>query len=112
MLDAVGPGSAVVDSLSISGERGSLSTTYVGTPAEGTVRAKTGTLNGVTSLAGYVMPEGNGGESIMFVFVANGPAVVADPAATNAARDALVLAVADYPEGPALAELSPRPAAG
>ncbi len=112
VLDAVGPGSAVVDSLSISGERGSLSTTYVGTPAEGTVRAKTGTLNGVTSLAGYVMPEGNGGESIMFVFVANGPAVVADPAATNAARDALVLAVADYPEGPALAELSPRPAAG
>lgn len=108
VLQAAGADSAFVDSFSIGGERGSLAANYLGTAAEGNVWAKTGTLNGVISLSGYIKPERNGGDSILFVFVANGPAIAADPN-TRAARDALVLSIADYPEGPGLEELSPLP---
>ena len=106
VLEAAGPESAFANSMSISGERGSLRTLFVDTPADMRVRAKTGTLNDVLSLSGYIHPEGNGGESILFAYVANGPAAATNPSVREA-RDLLVLSIAEYPEGPSLNDVSP-----
>ena len=45
---------AVRDGLAIAGERGTLATRLRGTPLAGRLRAKTGTLSGVSGLAGFV----------------------------------------------------------
>ena len=45
---------AVADGLAIAGKRGTLALSLRGTPLEGNLRAKTGTLAGVSGLAGYV----------------------------------------------------------
>jgi len=42
------------NSLSIAGIDGTLRKRMIGTPAENNFRGKTGTLNGISSLAGYV----------------------------------------------------------
>lgn len=52
-----------------SGERGSLRTRFVGTPLEGRVRAKTGTISGVNSLSGYIDRPGQ--PPLIFSLVAN-----------------------------------------
>src|SRR5690606_7946245 len=50
-----GPGLEVFErSLPIAGVDGTLASRMRGTPAEGRVRAKTGTISGVSGLAGYV----------------------------------------------------------
>ena len=109
ILEVAGPESAFANSLSVSGERGSLRQWFLNTPADRRVRAKTGTLNDVISLSGYILPEGNGGEFILFTYVANGPAAATEPSVQEA-RDLLVLSIAEYPEGPSLADVSPTQA--
>lgn len=52
-----------------SGERGSLRVRFVGTPLEGRVRAKTGTISGVNSLSGYIDRPGQ--PPLIFSVVAN-----------------------------------------
>lgn len=52
-----------------SGERGSLRTRFVGTPLEGRVRAKTGTISGVNSLSGYIDRPGK--PPLVFSLIAN-----------------------------------------
>jgi D-alanyl-D-alanine carboxypeptidase len=53
-LDARPRFAAVADGLAIAGRRGTLATSLRGTHLEDNLRAKTGTLNGVSGLAGYV----------------------------------------------------------
>ncbi len=55
--------------LPIAGRDGTLKDRMVGTPMEGKVRAKTGTVSNVRALAGYV--ETSDGETIAFAFIAN-----------------------------------------
>lgn len=55
--------------LPIAGTDGSLAGRMKGTPAEGNVRAKTGTMSNVRSLAGYVTTRD--GERLAFVIIAN-----------------------------------------
>jgi D-alanyl-D-alanine carboxypeptidase/D-alanyl-D-alanine-endopeptidase (penicillin-binding protein 4) len=58
------------NSLSVAGVDGTLKTRMVGTEAEGNVHAKTGTLNGVSSLCGYVVDRDS--EILIFYIVMNG----------------------------------------
>jgi serine-type D-Ala-D-Ala carboxypeptidase/endopeptidase (penicillin-binding protein 4) len=77
--------SAFVESLPIAGRDGTLSRRLAGTPAEGKVRAKTGTVDNVRAIAGYV--ETADGETLVFSMIANnftGAASAIDAAADNA----------------------------
>lgn len=63
--------STVLESLPISGIDGTMKRRMKGTSAEGWVRAKTGYLDGVVSLAGYAGKKD--GEVLTFSFLYNGP---------------------------------------
>lgn len=45
-----------ISMLPVGGESGTLAGRFIGTPAQGRVHAKTGTLTGVNALSGYVFP--------------------------------------------------------
>jgi len=55
--------------LPVAGRDGTLSRRLMGTPAEGKVRAKTGTSTAVRALTGYV--DTAGGETLVFSIIAN-----------------------------------------
>jgi D-alanyl-D-alanine carboxypeptidase/D-alanyl-D-alanine-endopeptidase (penicillin-binding protein 4) len=63
------PNNAFLNGLPLSGERGSLSRRFLRTPLEGRVRAKTGSIFHVNTLAGYI--ERTDGTTLTFVIMAN-----------------------------------------
>jgi serine-type D-Ala-D-Ala carboxypeptidase/endopeptidase (penicillin-binding protein 4) len=63
-------GATFRDSLPLAGRSGTLAGRFSGTPAEGNVRAKTGTIIGGRSLAGYLTTAG--GRPAVFAVVVNG----------------------------------------
>jgi D-alanyl-D-alanine carboxypeptidase/D-alanyl-D-alanine-endopeptidase (penicillin-binding protein 4) len=89
--------------LSVAGERGTLATTFRGTPLQGKLVAKTGSLSGVTGLAGFVdvkLP-------IEFSLLINGSF---SEGAGIGRREAAAEAIARYPDAPAADALVPAPA--
>src|SRR5207247_4891383 len=73
-------GGPFVAGLPHAGQPGSLLKRFVGTPLEGRVIAKTGSIDRVNSLSGYIEPAnggggGGGGRTITFSVQANGHAV-------------------------------------
>lgn len=77
--------SAFTETLPVAGREGTLSKRLAGTPAEGKVRAKTGTVDNVRAIAGYV--ETTDGETLVFSIIANNftvPNSVIDAAADKA----------------------------
>jgi D-alanyl-D-alanine carboxypeptidase/D-alanyl-D-alanine-endopeptidase (penicillin-binding protein 4) len=97
-----GPDSAVANGLPVAGQSGTLRKRLGDTPAEGRVRAKTGTLNTVFSLAGWAT--GSDDRPLAFTAILNGtvPGGVA-------LLDELAVALAEYPQRPDPATVSPRP---
>jgi D-alanyl-D-alanine carboxypeptidase/D-alanyl-D-alanine-endopeptidase (penicillin-binding protein 4) len=79
----------LVPALPEAGRSGSLAARLRGTAAEGRVRAKTGSMSNVRSLAGYL--ETAAAEPLVFAFLSNGFDVT--PAAIDARVDALLLAL-------------------
>jgi D-alanyl-D-alanine carboxypeptidase/D-alanyl-D-alanine-endopeptidase (penicillin-binding protein 4) len=103
----------VIDGLPVAGVSGTLSQIFVGSPVEGRLRGKTGTLGNppydqdppaVKALAGQVMSDGS--EQITFALLLN-QSLVNDQSVYRPIWDALVAAFAAYPAGIGVAELAP-----
>ena len=99
-------GSLLVDSLPVAGESGTMKKRFVGTAGEGRVRAKTGTLRGVTSLAGVV--DTPAGRRLAFAVISNGEL----PLEIRDLHEEVVLALLSYPDGPGVEALGPLPVVG
>jgi serine-type D-Ala-D-Ala carboxypeptidase/endopeptidase (penicillin-binding protein 4) len=116
LLQRAGPDGVLVKDLPLAGRSGTLVTELNGTAAAGRVYAKTGTLDDVKALSGWVEPlKGQGGGNpdlaapVVFATILNDLApVLPSPQDTPAGlTDRVALAVADYPQMPALARFEP-----
>ncbi|MEC8947170.1 MAG: D-alanyl-D-alanine carboxypeptidase/D-alanyl-D-alanine-endopeptidase [Actinomycetota bacterium] len=103
MLDDRHLGASLVELLPVAGDRGTMKKRFAGTAGEGRVRAKTGTLRGVTSLAGVV--DTPGGRRLAFALMSNGEL----PYEIRELHEELVLSMLSYPAGPGVDLLSPLP---
>jgi D-alanyl-D-alanine carboxypeptidase/D-alanyl-D-alanine-endopeptidase (penicillin-binding protein 4) len=110
-LEHVGPTGPIARGLPIAGRTGTMRSRLVGTPAAGRVLAKTGTLDDVVALSGFVRP-GPGvtipgavlGQPLVFALVLDG---VPTLAAGRAVADQIGVALATYPQVPKPAEIEP-----
>ena len=89
-------------SLPVTGKSGTLRKRLLDTPAEGLVSGKTGSLNGVISLAGTVDTIFD--RSLSFAFITN---FDGDKARTKYLHDQILLEVIKYPQGPSIDLLKP-----
>ena len=79
------------NSLTVGGVDGTLRNRFKGTIAAGNVRGKTGTIDQVSALSGYVTTAG--GEKLVFSIIVNG---VPDSSARTATIDVIVNALANF----------------
>ncbi len=104
VLADAGPRSVLVNALAVAGRTGTLTATFNGTPAEGRLRAKTGSLNEARALSGVVrVPDG---DDLTFSLLVNQPVITPEG---DAVREDVGLALADYPQRPNLDRVGPRP---
>jgi D-alanyl-D-alanine carboxypeptidase/D-alanyl-D-alanine-endopeptidase (penicillin-binding protein 4) len=87
-------GQAFADTLPVAGREGTLSRRLTGTAAEGRIRAKTGTVDNVRAIAGYV--ETAGGDTLVFSIIANN--FTTSTSAIDAAADQALLLLAALPK--------------
>lgn len=116
LLQRAGPDGVLVKDLPLAGRSGTLVSELNGTAAAGRVYAKTGTLDDVKALSGWVEPlKGQGGGNpdlaapVVFATVLNdlAPALPSPQDSPTGLTDRVALAVADYPQMPALARFEP-----
>jgi D-alanyl-D-alanine carboxypeptidase/D-alanyl-D-alanine-endopeptidase (penicillin-binding protein 4) len=111
-LQRLGAASVVGRGLPVAARTGTLRARLAGTPAAGRLRAKTGTLNNVSSLSGFVLPTTGAavpgtvlGQPIVFSLIVNGvPSDTIGPTI----GDRVGVALAGYPQLPALARIEPH----
>jgi D-alanyl-D-alanine carboxypeptidase/D-alanyl-D-alanine-endopeptidase (penicillin-binding protein 4) len=106
VLDHAGPTGLVAAGLPVAGRTGTLAAAFHGNPAEGHLRAKTGTLTGAKALSGFV-DSADGARHISFSYVQNSANA---EAASLPIWDALGRVLTAYPQAPPTAELDPEPA--
>jgi D-alanyl-D-alanine carboxypeptidase/D-alanyl-D-alanine-endopeptidase (penicillin-binding protein 4) len=87
---------AFTETLPVTGRDGTLSKRLAGTPAEGKVRAKTGTVDNVRAIAGYV--ETADGETLVFSIIANN--FTASTSTIDAAADKALVRLATFTRQP------------
>ncbi|MDT5155895.1 MAG: hypothetical protein QOH51_252 [Acidobacteriota bacterium] len=85
-------GATFREALPVAGLDGTLRNRMKGTPAQGNVRAKTGTLGTATSLSGYVLSAA--GERLVFSLMINNPPRDADP--RTGFTDAIAILLATF----------------
>jgi D-alanyl-D-alanine carboxypeptidase/D-alanyl-D-alanine-endopeptidase (penicillin-binding protein 4) len=103
LLRAAGPDGPLAQGLPVAGQSGTLAERFAGTPGVGRIRAKTGTLAGVAALSGWA--DTTKGAHLVFSFVAND----GDEEALKPVEDQMANILLTYPEGPAVADLGPKP---
>ena len=115
LLLQAGPGSPLVEGLAEAGETGTLqdceaAPVPAAADAPGTVWAKTGTLNDVSSLAGVTVARN--GDVLTFALISNREGLIFELGVCNELQRALMSAAAGHPYGPSSADaaLHPRPA--
>lgn len=104
-LDLAGHDGPVTAGFAVAGQTGTLSQRFKGNPAEGRLRAKTGSLNFVAGLVGYV--DAADDRTLEFALLANGL-----PNRTQAGRDLqerVGAILATYPKAPPASNLEPVP---
>jgi serine-type D-Ala-D-Ala carboxypeptidase/endopeptidase (penicillin-binding protein 4) len=94
---------AIHNGLSVAGARGTLATRLVGTPLQGKLVAKTGSLNGVSGLAGFVDVK----QPLQFSLLLNGSF---SESTGVGRREQMAQVIAQYPDTPAPDALVPAPA--
>ena len=87
---------AFVDTLPVAGRDGPHSRRLAGTLADGRVRAKTGTVDNVRAIVGYV--DTASGETLIFSIIANN--FTTPPSAIDAAADKALLRIATFSRRP------------
>jgi D-alanyl-D-alanine carboxypeptidase/D-alanyl-D-alanine-endopeptidase (penicillin-binding protein 4) len=107
VLADAGPDSVLADGLAVAGRTGTLAETFVGTPAQGRLRAKTGSLNEVRALSGVVRVRD--ADDLIFSLLVNEPFITAEG---DAVRIDVGVALGNYPQRPDLAEVGPLPLRG
>jgi D-alanyl-D-alanine carboxypeptidase/D-alanyl-D-alanine-endopeptidase (penicillin-binding protein 4) len=90
LLEAMGGDAAFRGSLAVVGRSGTVAARMRGTVAQDRCSAKTGTLIGVSALAGYCTT--TGGTDVAFAFLMNG----VNPAAAHGLQDRMTVALAGY----------------
>ena len=108
MMDALagaGPESDLARGLPIAGRTGTLATRFRGSPVVDRLQAKTGALDGVTALSGYL--DGTRGGDLAFAYIANGLPVPTDRLGQSL-QERLGAVLATYPETPPPDELGVR----
>ena len=100
--------SQLADGLPVAAVSGTLQKRFVGSAVAGRLRAKTGSLDEVSSLVGWVDPVRAGPKPVAFAVVTNGV-----PAGLDAARlsDRVGLALGSWPDAPPPEDVDPEPAA-
>jgi D-alanyl-D-alanine carboxypeptidase/D-alanyl-D-alanine-endopeptidase (penicillin-binding protein 4) len=106
LLDQQGPTSPLALGLPIAGQTGTLDKRFVGTPLAGRMRAKTGTLDQATALAGYLQT--TQGSQITFAFLMNVPAPRKITSADVNLEEELAAILVQYPETVDITKLGPR----
>jgi D-alanyl-D-alanine carboxypeptidase/D-alanyl-D-alanine-endopeptidase (penicillin-binding protein 4) len=97
-LEKTGPDSAIGTGMPVAARDGTLAQRFTGHPAAGRLRAKTGSLAGVTGLSGWL-------DALAFAFLAND---VPREAAGRALQESVAAVLARYPDAPPPQELAPR----
>jgi len=107
LVDSLGrpdTGMLLQDRLAVAGQSGTLAESFVGTPLAGTLRAKTGSLNTVVSLAGVVADDD---EALAFALVINVPASEPLPGSVGSTQQQLGEILLSWPRVPDVTVLGP-----
>lgn len=101
-----GPTGALTAGLAVASQDGTLARRFTDHPAAGRLRAKTGSLNGVTGLTGWVNPpaEQPDGPRLAFALLAN---EFGRDAVGFGLQESVARALARYPDAPPIDDLAP-----